>query len=137
MSDWNADLDAIGVLVADALAALAPTLVVERGWRNYSNLGKGELPRLFLFDPRSTERALQFAQAEVTSTYKGELWADTTQVVLGTWRLAIVAAVAADPTLRGAAKRFRLVTSAVLETYPGAKDDRRVLTLDFSSLVVE
>lgn len=143
MTNWSADITAIGALVrasVDDVSGLgtvpAGTAGVERGWREPERISVDELPHVFIFDPRSTEVAIDFAQAEITSTYRVELWADADQALLSSWRDAIVVNVALDPTLGGSVDRFRLTSSGILESFPGARD-RRVLILEFSTLTVE
>jgi hypothetical protein len=137
-------MTAIGAIVRSAIdrvevAGYVPTGTdgVELGWRSHDTIETDHMPHVFLFDPRSTEKALDFAQAEVTSTYRGEVWADVPQSQLAEWRQAIVEDCAANPRLNDTVRRFRLVTSGIIESFPGATGTRRVLVLEFSALTVE
>lgn len=143
MANWTDDMTNLGALIRaallDSLAVTLPAgaLGVEQGWRAQDQLGKGEVPHVFLFDPRDTWAPLQFSQEEVTSTYTVELWADTTSAVLGNYKSAIKSAVRADPTLGGTMKRLRMTAAGVLESVPGVKEDRRLLLMQFTALRVE
>jgi len=138
VSVWSTEGDAILALVRSAMDGALPagTFGEEKAFRDPSKFETAELPHALLYNPRSTDNPIDFGQTEVTTTYQFELWADTTQATLATFRDAILEEVNADVTLGGRVVRFRLTDSGILENQ-STVEGRRVLVIQFQTFKVE
>jgi hypothetical protein len=127
---WSDDMTAIIAVARTAVDAIPDDGVgAEIGFRAPDRLVAGEFPHLFVFNPRDAATALDFGQADVVTTYQAEFYVRDTRDVAATYCQALKDTVAADPTLGGTARRFRISAIVLIEDRPEGAD--LVILLEF------